>query len=190
MMTAVHTGRMRMSKRSHLAATLLLLACGGLSGCATSVKYASKYDRSADFSRYSSYAMNAGRKIDDPDLQRLAENIINEELARKGFHLTATAPDLMIGLAPFAVDGGGGMLAAGTITWSYQGPYDGLAISAGGNGYKDGELNVSFTDTRTGALVWSGIMHGKLSYDDREGNYRRVTDTLRALIRSFPPPKS
>ena len=178
--------------RSHacLVGTAVLIACMGLSGCASATKFASAYDRTVDFTKYSTYAFRADRKIDDPDRQRLAETIINQELGAKGFHVDAASPDVTIGLAPFAsADSQGGMLAAGTVTWSYQGPYDGLAVSSGGLGYKDAELSITFTDTRTGSEVWRGIIKGKLSYDDREGNYTRTVDTMRKLLHGFPPPK-
>jgi hypothetical protein len=176
-----------MSRTTRIAALLLLVACTGLWGCATA-KFASAYDKSVDFSKYHSYAFRADRTTDDPDRQRLAENIINQELGAKGFRLDAAAPDLLIGLAPFsAQDTEGGMLAAGTVTWSYQGPYDGIAISSGGLGYKEVELSVGFTDSRTGKLVWHGVIKGKLSYDDREGSYQKAVDTLRRLLKGFPP---
>jgi len=177
-----------LSSHPRLAAAALLLACTGLSGCATSVKYASAHDSSVDFTKYTSYAFRADRKIDDPDRQRLAESVINQEMGAKGFHLDGAAPDLTIGLAPFAsAETTGGMLSAGMVTWSYQGAYDSLSVSTGSLGYKDAELTVSFTDARTGKLVWNGIVKGKLSYDDREGNYRRTVDALRKLLASFPP---
>jgi hypothetical protein len=179
-------GSMTVQTRSARAATLLMAA--GLCACATATKFASKYDSAADFSKYTSYAFDAGRVIDDPDHQRLAENVINQELGAKGFRLDASSPDLLIGLAPLgAGESEGGMLAAGTVTWSYQGPYDGIMISSGGLGYKDAEMSVIMKDAKTGNQVWRGVISGKLSYDDREGNYERAVETLRKLMRSFPP---
>jgi hypothetical protein len=181
---------MSMVNCTRLVGTAFLAACMGLSGCATATKFASAYDTTVDFTKYSTYAFRADRKIDDPDRQRLAESIINQELGPKGFRLDAGSPDLTVGLAPFAsADSQGGMLAAGTVTWSYQGPYDGLAVSSGGLGYKDAELSITFTDARTGSVVWHGIISGKLSYDDREGNYTRTIDAMRKVLHGFPPPR-
>jgi hypothetical protein len=158
-----------------------------VASCA-SVKVGATYDRTVDFSKFTTFAFRADRQIDDPVRQRQAEAIITETLAAKGLRLDAEKPDLLIGLSPFGeAESTGGYLPTGSVVWSTWGTEDVYRISIAGQESKAVEVGMSVRDAVTKRKVWDGVARGRLVYGDPEGNNKKFIAGLRKLLAGFPP---
>jgi hypothetical protein len=170
-----------------LVFVLLLGVC--LLGC-SSAQVASTYDSSVDFSKYHSFAFRADRKLDMPNRQLMAEQVITADLTKKGFHRDDTAPDMLIGLTPeMGVTEDTGYVPSGMIMWNTAGPYDGLSLSVGSADVKDAGFVVSFRDASNKRLLWRGIARDQVVIGDPKKLEKKGRSLLGALLDQFPPKK-
>jgi hypothetical protein len=170
---------------------LLVAALGvGLTGCATSTstKIGASWDHTVDFTAYRTFAFREDRQLDDFFRQRLAENYITENLAKKGMTLDKANPSLLIGMSPevgLTVDRD--VVPMGAVVWTTWGAYDGLMLSAGRSDFKEAGLVLGFRDAKTMALLYRASAYGMVPVGEPDKLQKKLFDALQQMLSGFPP---
>ena len=185
-----------------------LIVILSLIGC-SSLNIDREWDRSVDFSAYSTYAwipQDEGPVHEqqlpehlDIRLRRVVDDIMMDQ---KGFERAPAPPQADLLLAYYVdlkkqlkVDYtlyGGYYGGYGYGYWPGYGPgYGGPGYGGGGavskvREYATGSLVLDIVDRRTKQLVWTGIVQGDAKYDNPSG--ARVEDVMTKMLKDFPPP--
>jgi hypothetical protein len=164
-----------------LAAGLLALrATAALAGAATY-----DFDSRADFSRFRSFAWEAGEpRPDDFNQQRIAR-AIESQLAAKRLRRAprGARPDLLIS---YRVSLARGARVIGSPGWgSYR-------FGAGGTARieptVDGVLTIEMKDAQRGVVVWRSFAKRSLDLDaEPEKRTRNVEKAVRSALKEYPP---
>jgi len=174
----------------------LLAAC---SSVASAQKVKVGYDKTADFSKYTTYTWAPpGVPPARPLLYYHVVSTIDEYLKSKGLKKTEQGGDLI--LAGAGGVGFGVNTPAGTpIVPSYSGlpPSidSGMWVGAGGVAsgmaplVPEGTLLLEFVDPRVNKVVWSGSVSEKLDNEKQDESLKRVDRALAKLLSKFPPAK-
>lgn len=183
----------RRSGRRKLCAILILLP--GLSA-AWGQKVNTGYDKTADFSKFKTYAWIERRTpATDPVLAGLIAADIDGELSRKGLRRVESNPDLLVtcygGLGSQSVfaaeDPGyttlGGAPLPGTSMWG------GSVSSAPVAQVVEGTIVVDLVDARQKHVVWRATAKTKVDYEKRSKLFDRANKTVAAMFKKYPPPK-
>ena len=176
-----------MAKQRVLVVAAVAMACSVLVGC-SSTKVGISWDNTVDFSRYTTFAFRADRKLDSSYRQVRAEDVITADLEAKGFRPDATDPDLLVGLSPeVGPDVEGVPVDSGQLQWATWGPTDSLTISAGRGEPRVAGLVMSFRDGRSDRLIWRGAVEGLISVGEPKDIERKLVRALKGLLVKFPP---
>lgn len=179
-----------MSLNRSLPIISIALLAGCLLGC-SSAQVAATYDKSVDFSKYSTFAFHPDFKLDDPFRQRMAEKLIADDLTRKGFRRDDAAPDMHVGLInDVSVDIDRNTIPSGSLVWTTWGPYDGLNLAAGGRELREGGFIIGIRDARDKRLLWRGIAQDRVVVGNPAENEKRGRVLLEQLLAGFPPKKA
>ena len=170
---------------------LLLLSIVLLSSC-NSIKVATDYDESVDFSKYTTYAFYMPvidkAEISDLDKKRIL-NAIEKELFIKGF-TKSNNPDMLI--CVFSKSRVKATVSRGNMVnswgWNQYWGYQGNDINV--TQYKEGTLFVDFIDTEKKELVWQGIGTGALRQQSKAKKEARIKEFVKEIISKFPKDKN
>jgi hypothetical protein len=182
--------------RSLLWTLVLLTAC---SSVVSAQKVKVGYDKTADFSKYTTYTWAPpGVPPTRPLLYYHVVGTIDEYLQSKGLKRTEQGGDLILAGAG-GVGFGVHTLAGTPIVPAYSGlpPSidSGMWVGASGvsNGMApllaEGTLLLEFVDQRANKVVWSGSVSEKLDTDKKKESLKRVDRALAKLLSKFPPEK-
>lgn len=162
-------------------ALVLLTSC-------SSIRVASDYDDTVDFSTYNSYAFfKPGidkAEISDLDKKRILR-AIDSELTAKGFQKSEN-PTMLISIftkAEERVDvyqnhyGWGGYWG-----WGWGHPWGGTSVSR----TTEGTLYIDIIDAKTNELIWQGMGTAPL-VRDREQKEIRIREIVQEIIKEYPP---
>lgn len=163
--------------------------------CSPSLKVTHDYDKSADFTKYKTFAIDTFRQVDQ--ISQLNRNrIINavkSVLTQKGFTESST-PDMLVNITAILKDKqsvssttnyygyggyyrpyawGGGMGASGYTTYDVQ-------------NYKDGSIIVDIADAKTKNLLWEGIGNKELDKPAADPD-AAINTAMTSIMASFPP---
>jgi hypothetical protein len=166
-------------------ATLALL---GTQAAAQDITY--DYDKSADFTRFKTYAWVRGTEVKDPLNHRRIVLAIDAQLAAKGLSKTDQAgkPDLLVTYhvaleQEKQINGYGTGGTWGTVRWG--------GMSSGSARVQTitvGSLAVDLVDAQAGAIVWRGIASKDLddgaSPEKRDKNMNKAAEKL---FKNYPP---
>jgi hypothetical protein len=170
---------------------LLVLSLAALgSGCATAMKVGASWDHEVDFGAYKTFAFREDRQLDDFFRQRLAENYITENLAKKGMTLDKASPSMLIGLSPevgLTVDRD--VVPVGAVVWTTSGAYDGLMLSAGRSDFKEAGLVLGVRDAKTKALLYRASAYDMVPVGEPAKVQKILFDALQQMLYQFPPKK-
>ena len=179
--------------------TALALAAAVLPATALAQQVNYDFDRSADFSKYKTFAYQVCMRIDNPLVDKRIVAGLENALALEGFTKADGEADVNVTYHSSITED----IAIDTTSWGYgYGP--GWAWGHGGYGYGYGGGPVSTTttirkytrgtlvidiwDARTKELVWRGTASDSVS-DDPQKNDKKVQKALQKLFKLYPPEK-
>jgi hypothetical protein len=155
--------------------------------CACASNVVVDYDKSADFSRYHTYAWGKGTPAKNPDLDRQIVQAVDEQLARKGLTKTEADPDLVVSYYAATheeIDYTEASYAAG------YGPGYGSPISDSAGSVpmrvRVGEIVVDMYDTKEKRNVWHGV-GTDLVMDDPAKTSAEIHNGAAKMFEKFPP---
>jgi hypothetical protein len=161
-------------------------------GC-TSPKVGYDYDRSADFSRFHSYAWGSGaqeptgdRRLDSSLVDARIRTAIERELRAKGYRASPDAsPDFLV-----AYHAGMKDLLKGASTQNYIGDraHGTFTTISDIQPYHEGTLTIDIVDARSHQLVWPASVKADVDQNlDPKERDARVTNIVSAMLSHFPP---
>jgi Domain of unknown function (DUF4136) len=176
-----------------LCAALLLVAVAG----ARAQKIETGYDKSADFSRYKTYALvPRATPATNPLLAAIVDHDIIYELEQKGLRRVESNPDLLVKSYGGAgeVEGGyaavdptynatGGAPMAGSTMWT------GSLPPATQPQVMKGFITIDLLDARQNQLVWRATAKGKIDYNKRQKMLEKANKAVAEMFKKFPPEK-
>jgi Domain of unknown function (DUF4136) len=149
------------------------------------------FDKSADFSKYKTYALKDGTKVGDPLIDNRIVAAIEMELAAKGMTKNDAKPDV-VAVYHVAFD------KQQDIT-AYSSGYGGYGYRWGGGwGTTDvrvnqilvGTLIIDVADANKQEVVWRGMgvkeVDTQAKADKRDKN---ITGAVKKILQNFPPKK-
>ncbi len=177
-----------------------------LSGCSSSLHIDHEWDRSVDFSQYSSFTWipqdegpSGSQQLPqhlDIRLRRVVDDIMMDT---KGINRAVALPQADL-LFAYYIDSekklrvdytvyGGYYGGYGYSGWSGYG-YGGAGYGGGGSvskvrEYSTGTLVLDIIDRRTKTLVWTGVVEGDAKYENPSGE--RVENIMAKMLKGFPP---
>jgi hypothetical protein len=178
-----------------------LVACVlALSGCSSSGKIRSDYDRTADFGQYRTYNFYSDAGPEDTNYQSLFSQYmttaIEREMDARGYE-KSDDPDLLVNFnarlqdktkvtsSPAPMYGGYGY-------YGYRrGFYDpwmgyGYATETHVSQYTEGTVNIDLVDARQKKLVWESVGIGRVRDDTFENLEQRVNEAVPRFFELFP----
>lgn len=172
-----------------------------LAGCGPSAHI--EKDKTADFSRYKSYAWSV---MNDPKLKKSAGNslveqhikeAVNKELVKQGWREVKRKPDVLLNydvLVERSTQKQTDPVYSNSFTRTFYNPYRGRFYSVyypsrllGYDDYevpvKEGTITISMTDNDTDKLVWQGWATNEI--DSRNFTEKEVQSSVKAIFRKF-----
>ena len=154
------------------------------------------YDKSADFSRYKTFAwIPSTAPATNPVLATLINAGIEHELNQKGLRKVDSNPDLLVKSYGGANDVSGGFAAEDpNYTASGGSPMPGGDMWGGSlpptpvPQVMRGSITVDLIDAREQHLVWRGTAKGKMDYDHREKLLNQANKAVTEIFKKYPPP--
>lgn len=172
---------------------LLALPLLAMFSCKPTLKVASDYDHSADFSKYKTFGMYY--LVTSANINQLNEeriwNSIRTEMLRKGYREDNHNPDLVVnavsvldnkkylavnssaigaGYLPAGYFGGGAVVRNGSVQ-----AYD----------YKNGSLKIDVVDVKADKLVWVGTGSADITKQPKNPE-EAISKTVNRILASFP----
>jgi len=177
--------------------SLLLLTASSSVTSAQKVKVG--YDKTADFSKYTTYTWAPpGMPPTRPLLYYQVVGTIDEHLKSKGLKRTEQGGDLIL-VAVGGIEFGVNMPVGTPIVPTYSGlpPSIDSGVWVGASGFSsgmaplvpEGTLVLEFVDPHANKVVWGGSVSEKLDSDKKDESLRRVERAIAKLLSKFPPEK-
>ena len=158
------------------------------------------YDKSIDFSHYKTYTRpEPTNPPARPYLYMTIAGAIDDELKAKNLGKIETGGDLLL-LCAGGVDFGLNTPAGAPLTSSLSGPppaIDATMWTGAGGGKPSlmapyvaaGTLSLTFVDSNTHKIVWSGTVSEKLDNENKEKSLKKADKAVVKLLSEFPPKK-
>jgi len=159
----------------------------------SSVTVTTDYDRSADFSKYKTFAFfelaDKSGSISDLNKNRII-NSVKAEMSKKGFVEKGTNPDLLINLTTFIEN----KQSISSNTYGYGGYYRPYGWGGGYVGtttydvynYKDGSLIIDIIDAAKNQLVWQGTGNKEIDTPSDDPD-KTIAEAVAKIMAGFPP---
>ena len=173
-------------KQFVLAAAILLLA----PGLALAQKTSFDFDKTADFSKFKTYALKDGTKVGDPLIDNRIVSAIEAQLAAKGMTKGAASPDIVV-VYHVAFD------KKQDIT-TYSSGYGGYGYRWGGGwGTTDVRVNeilvgtmiIDVIDAKKQEVAWRGTGVKEVDTQAKaEKRDKTINDAVTKILKNFPPP--
>src|SRR5215472_6832852 len=180
--------------RAAVTSIFLFVVLAVASGWAQKVK--TGYDKSADFSRYKTFAwIPSTVPATNPVLATLINADIEHELNQKGLRKVDSNPDLLVKSYGGADEVAGGFAPPDPgYTASGGAPLPGDTMWVGAlpptpvPQVMHGSITVDLIDARQKRLVWRGTARGKMDYDKREKLLDQANKAVSEIFKKYPPP--
>jgi hypothetical protein len=173
--------------KSLCVAALVLL----LPALAAAQKTSFDFDKTADFSKYKTYALKDGTKVGQPLIDNRITAAIQEQLAAKGLTRNDASPDIVV-VYHVAFD------KQQDIT-AYSSGYGGYGYRWGGGwGTTDvrvneilvGTLVIDVADASKKEVVWRGMGVKEVDTQAKaEKRDKNITSAVTKILQNFPPKK-
>jgi len=181
---------LRCAWSTFLLCLLILLACLA----AHAQKITVEYDKSLDFSKFKTYAIDPVDNAPRPMLRLAIQAAVQDDLTKRGLTKVDTNPDLYVQMYG-AIDTdftahyhdpiyGGGIPPLNskyTVWYSIPGTVTTVVIPKG-------QLVVDLLDARQKRLIWRGMANQKLS-DDRDELLDQVNTAVEKMFQQYPVAK-
>ncbi|HVP56103.1 MAG TPA: DUF4136 domain-containing protein [Candidatus Eisenbacteria bacterium] len=176
--------------------SLLLCALVVLSGApAHAQKIKVEYDKSIDFTKFKTYAIDPKENAPRPMLRLAIQAAVQDDLGKRGLTKVASDPDLYVQMYG-AIDS--------DAAFNYTDPIYGSGIPPLNYGITlwydipgtvttvvvhKGQMVVDIIDARHKKLIWRGIAQQKLSSDNREKLLDQVNTAVEKMFARYPVAK-
>jgi hypothetical protein len=173
----------------------LLLALFVLAAPVAAQKTRINYDKTADFTKFKTYSWTRGVPANNPAINQLIVDSVEQNLAAKGLTKTDSGGDLLVSIAvgieydmtmTHAARGNTGSALETGIPLSAAQPWE----------VRKGNLLVAMEDPQSRSLVWHGFASDTLRYEpttDMQKDAKRMEKPVRKavekLFKQFPPKK-
>jgi len=177
------------------------------SGCGSSLKVSTDYDKTIDFKKYktfSVYDLKQTGSVNPANADKIV-NALKKQMTEKGFVEDTQNPDLHINaVSILTTKEAVAMDAPPTNYYGYGGAYRPYGYYGVGYGYgyaenpdtrekeydfKQGTLMIDIIDTKTQKMVWQGV--GNSEIDTKPVNADEIINyAVGAIMVSFPPQPS
>ena len=162
-----------------VAVTLLTVAC-------STMTVAVDWDRSADFSRYRTFAFQRGSPARRDFTQKRIEDAIAAKLQSRGLALATTErPDLRV--LTHVIVRRAQRIDYTTYGWGWR--WRGGPMVATVTNIPVGTLVVDLVDTEQKEVVWRGEARDTIGTDPEE-RAEKLQEAVNRLFEGFPPPSS
>jgi len=177
------------------AASLLALA-----GCATAPDVRVSVDRSADFSKYKTFAFTSPLGTDRGGYQSIVSQHLKaatqREMEARGMRLDTSAPQLLVNFNGSLTD----KLrmttmpapAMGVGYYGYRGGMYGVGSQyfdqTTVTPYKEGTLNIDVVDAAAKQLVWEGVVTDSVTQKDLDNLQAALDAAVAAAFAKYPIP--
>ncbi len=173
------------------AAGLLVMA-----GCESSPKIRTDYDRSADFSQYSTYEFYDPMGIEEAQYQSLFSKYFRDSIGRememRGYK-RAAEPDILINVTARVDDKirvtsspSTGMYYGHGYRSSRYGFYHGYSTQTDVRQYKEGTVTIDLVDGRRQELVWTATSTGTVTDKKLKNLYESINNGVAAVFQQYP----
>lgn len=184
--------------RAQIVPSVAVIWLGIVTSCTTGPSVRSDYDRSADFSTYSTYDFAAELGTDRAGYSTLItsyfKDAVGRELESRGYRRDENSPDLIINFYTTARQQTDiRSTPSPTVGAGYYGYRYGLYT--GWPAYTDdvttvhyriGTANVDVVDSRRQQLVWEGVAEGRLSDDVIENPGPAIDSVIAEVFTRYP----
>jgi hypothetical protein len=185
--------------RNNIRLLLIFISAATLISCEPTLHVTSDYDKSVNFTNYSTFAVQhlseKDQTISELNVDRIV-NAIKAEMIAKGFKEDAAAPQLKV--IPVTIFTAKQEVTANTNYYGYGGVYRpygwGTGMSSGYttynvDDYTDGSLIIDVVDASTNKLVWEGV--GNKEIDKPSKNLdEAIPAAIKKIMEGFPPGQS
>jgi hypothetical protein len=190
-----HSMFQKFSRFVFITAAVMLLAA-----CASGPSIESDYDRTIDFSRYSSYGFFSPMGIENPNYSSIYGAIfrdaISKEMESRGYTLSDN-PDLMINVSGRLQDKTKVTTTSNPyMGGSYYGYRHGAYGAWGGYGYgtsthvsnyTEGTINVDIVDLELKHMVWEGVAVGRVNEKNSSDKTREnIYSGIQEMFAGYP----
>jgi len=180
---------------------LSLLFITAIAASCSSVRVASDYDESVNFTQYKTYGfLKDGvdkAEISDLDKKRILK-AVDAEMQRRGF-TKSEKPDMLVNIFTRAAKdvnvnnyGGYGMgmgyYGGWGPGWGWGGPWGWGGNYTSVSTVTEGTLYIDLIDASKKELVWQGVGSGVLT-QNRDKKQERINEFVEKIIAEFPPQK-
>jgi len=147
------------------------------------------FDRDADFSKYTTFAiaLNQSEPPRDPLMAQRAIKGVGYHLTLKGLREVEESPDLYVVLHGI-LDQEKQLNVTGYGYGGRWGRWGGGTATATTTTYNVGTLVVDMYDAKTKQIVWRGVGSDTVS-DKPEKNEKKLNKALEKMFKKYPPPK-
>ena len=145
------------------------------------------WDKSADFTKYKTYAWAKGTPASNPLIDRRIVAAVDSELAAQGFQKVDSRQYADLIVIYHAAVGSETPLNTTSMgpAWGWQ--WSGGTSSANVDRIPLGQLVVNIGDAKSGKILWMGSASDALS-DKPERNTDKFRGAVSEMFREFPPP--
>jgi len=173
--------------RRGAAALPIAVAALVLAGCGSSLKVATDYDRSANFTSYKTYSWRDGTKLTNPlNAERLVTAVDNE-LKAKGLSRVESGGDLTV---TYHASGEKSVDVQTFQTGGVYGCWGGCgSTSTTVTPVTIGTIIVDLVDTKSNKMLWRGTASDAVS--DKPGeNAAKINEGVARMFKEYPPKAS
>ena len=139
------------------------------------------YDKTYDFSKIKTFAIQQGSEAKDPFLAKHFVNAVTQGLAAKGWTQAEAAADATVVLHGQSQDRKK-LEGYSTGGWRWGGGMGSAQLTD----YKVGSIVVDIFDTKTKTLLFRGIATDEKS-DKPEKNEKKIDKAVSKMLKDFPP---
>jgi hypothetical protein len=149
------------------------------------------FDKTADFSKFKTYALKDGTKVGDPLIDNRIVSAIEGQLAAKGLTKNDAKPDIVV-VYHVAFDKQKDITSYNTGYGAYPYRWGGGwgTTSVRVNEILVGTLVIDIADTAKQEVVWRGMGVKEVDTQAKaEKRDKNINDAVTKILKSFPPPQ-
>ena len=173
---------------------LLLISALGVS-CSSGPKIKTDYDRSVDFSKFSTFGFYSPMGIENPNyssiLGQMFRDIIGAQMRQQGY-VDSNNPDILINVSAQMKDKTRVTTMSDPMYGGYYGYRGDMYDPWGGYGYgtsthvsqyTEGTINIDMVDIKQKRMIWEGVAIGRVT--DNETNEELRADIVSGVAEMF-----
>jgi hypothetical protein len=185
-----------MNKLFKIATTLIAIML--ITACSSTTNIRSDYDRSVDFSQFSTYGYFNPMGIENPNysslLGQMFRDAIDAQMQSRGYVLSDN-PDLLINVSAQMQDKTQVRTYSDPMYGGYYGYRGGRYGAWGGYGYgtsthvsqyTEGTVNIDMVDIDQKRMVWEGVAIGRVNEKKNDNLRQDIMDGVAEMFQNYP----